>query len=191
MPATRNSDPNTSHEAEKSVRIGPSRKDVYRTFFKYGPMTDAELLQAYRLPSEVLVPQSDSGLRSRRAELVAQGMLEARGITANATGRKVTIWAIPGRTRGTRSLEKAIKEASTHSDALLGRLLASERALSAANSSLLRQEHTILDMGRRLDAVQATSSQWLKARRRGKFIQIASVEKTIKKIDDSARPSCG
>lgn len=190
MPATRNTDPSTSHEAEKSVRIGASRKDVYRTFSKYGPMTDAELLQAYRLPSEDLVPQSDSGLRSRRAELVAAGKLEARGITTNATGRKVTIWAIPGRTRGTRSLEKALSASRSRVDEMFRDLQDSERKLRAANASLQHKAEIILGLSRRLEAVQATSSQWLKARRRGKFIQIATVEKVIKKIDDATRPSC-
>lgn len=92
----RSTDLDTSHEAAQS--IGPltlRQHAVYALLLDLGPVPDATLVYMYRLESD-LPRQSDSGIRSRRHELVVMGMVAAHGTITLAGGRKHTVWqAIP------------------------------------------------------------------------------------------------
>jgi uncharacterized protein (DUF2225 family) len=82
MPSTRTNDPETSHLAERSVSDVTEKQDaVYEVLKVFGPLTDKDLIQIYgEAVNECgLCPQSDSGLRTRRKELVDKGIVEWTG----------------------------------------------------------------------------------------------------------------
>jgi hypothetical protein len=92
---TRRTDPDTSREAAESVkRMTENRTAVLNLFRQRGEMTDEEFVSTYLLLSKVTVPeQSESGLRTRRSELVKMGWIEDSGETrVNATGRNCIVW---------------------------------------------------------------------------------------------------
>lgn len=88
----RHTDPITSHEAAASVTgIRASQQAVLALFDHYGLMCDEQLI-AHALYRGVR--QSQSGLRSRRAELVVRGLLVDTGRTVlTAAGRRTIVWA--------------------------------------------------------------------------------------------------
>ena len=88
----RRSDPDTSQEAAQSVLAMTDRRTaVLEMFSSCGPMTDEELLRRYR---DDLPPQSASGLRTRRSELVRMGELMDTGKRRRmTTGRMAIVWA--------------------------------------------------------------------------------------------------
>ena len=106
QPRARRSDPETSHEAAASVEHLTVKQDaVFRCFNR--PRTDCELHTEYnrRLLSQGVAnypTQSDSGLRTRRSELVRKGFLFFTGeYNTHRNGRRARIWArsstnIPG-----------------------------------------------------------------------------------------------
>jgi hypothetical protein len=78
-PRARHTDPETSHDAAASVKeLRRRQAAVWYVLDMEGPLTDEELVKAYavRWPH---FPQSPSGLRTRRAELVARGLVEWTG----------------------------------------------------------------------------------------------------------------
>lgn len=91
----RRTDPPTSHEAAKTVNRVPgklrqSQRDVLDLFYRFGPMHDELLIQR---AEEAGVTQSDSGLRTRRRELVDLKFLEDSGQkTTTKGGGETTIW---------------------------------------------------------------------------------------------------
>lgn len=94
----RTSDPITSHQAAASVRdITKTHERVVEVLERYGPATDEEieryyfnLAQLFEWPSA-----SPSGLRSRRAELVAMGLVYDTGERGKtASGRATAIWEL-------------------------------------------------------------------------------------------------
>lgn len=94
----RNTDPHTSHAAASSVtNLRRSQKAVYDCLFIYGPMHDRELLKVYSRETRSGLRNwpflSESGLRTRRSELVDQGWVRDTGRTATLdSGRQATIW---------------------------------------------------------------------------------------------------
>lgn len=73
----RSTDPDTSHEAARRVtlNIRATQQEVLSLFTRFGEMTDPELVEtAKNLGSK----QSESGLRTRRSELVDLGRLERK-----------------------------------------------------------------------------------------------------------------
>ncbi len=90
------SDPATSHAAAASVgRIRESQLHVLRLFRLFGPMTDEQLLarqkEWVRQHGEPVM--SDSGVRTRRSELVVLGKVRDSGKRARlATGRQAIVW---------------------------------------------------------------------------------------------------
>lgn len=93
----RTTDPQTSHDAAKTVRVTEGQMAVYSEFRMYGPMTDEQLIRALSVRAESCPDArlSDSGARSRRSELVRLGMLKdsgRRGVTAS--GRQTIIWCV-------------------------------------------------------------------------------------------------
>jgi hypothetical protein len=94
MPSTRTLDPSTSHAAEKSVsKLAESYGIILGFFRNYGPMNDEQLLERWKYQSPKLA--ADSGIRSRRAELVAAGRLEDSGERIKMTsGRMSIVWRL-------------------------------------------------------------------------------------------------
>lgn len=91
----RTTDPETSHQAAASVNLTKGQRAVLSEFRMYGTLTDEQLIQALQVRATSCpdAKLSDSGARSRRAELVAAGMLidsGQRGLTA--AGRKTVVW---------------------------------------------------------------------------------------------------
>ena len=90
-PRARRSDPETSLAAARSVVPGirQARAEVLALFRELGPMTDEEARQSYG------GNQTDSGLRTRRVELVRMGLIEDSGRRwPSRTGRQMIVWAV-------------------------------------------------------------------------------------------------
>ena len=99
MPSTRTTDPETSHEAEYSVgRLRESHSAIYRLFEEVERMTDTTLVEVYPIFQEEhpkLPKMSPSGLRTRRKELVEEGMLRDSGEhEILPTNRKAIVWEL-------------------------------------------------------------------------------------------------
>lgn len=93
MPNTRKSDPYTSREAADSVvKVTDTQYAIY-TLLKT-PMTDQDLVSAYRtLVATKKAPMaSESGIRSRRAELVQLSLIKAYAESKSMFGRKCLVW---------------------------------------------------------------------------------------------------
>ncbi len=91
----RREDPETSKAAARSLTpqaLGKQQALVLGFFEEYGPMADTQLVSAvYRAG----ITASPSGLRSRRAELVAIGKLKDSGRRLlGPSGRLHTIWSL-------------------------------------------------------------------------------------------------
>jgi len=85
-PHARSTDPHTSRQGPSEVRMRQSHHDVLKVL-ALRPLTDIELTQAV---SEKMSP---SGARTRRAELVRMGLVEASGRRRrSANGREHTVW---------------------------------------------------------------------------------------------------
>lgn len=96
MPHARLTDPGTSHEAADSVGNLTETKKAIFYILKY-PRTDAELIDSYNtLVQRNEAPRaSESGIRSRRAELVDDGLVMDTGHRAKSpSGRNMIVWAI-------------------------------------------------------------------------------------------------
>lgn len=95
----RRTDPETSHAAAQSVKAEQIRKSqacILETFRTFGPLSDVELVALYdELASARSWPlQSESGIRSRRAELVGRGLVVPVGKTKLVSGRKAIVWGL-------------------------------------------------------------------------------------------------
>jgi hypothetical protein len=93
MANTRMADPETSHEAAESVtNITPTRQHILKALSK--PRTDSEMIQVYRT-LETSPRASDSGLRSRRSELVEMGLVRDSGKRVRLdSGRYSVVWEV-------------------------------------------------------------------------------------------------
>ena len=95
-PRARVSDPSTSHDAARSALPGQfsAQVGVLHVLRTNGPMTDAALVDVYRRYARagIVRPQSESGIRSRRAELVANGQVLAHSRVRLPSGRHATRW---------------------------------------------------------------------------------------------------
>jgi hypothetical protein len=95
MPSTRTTDPQTSHDAAQSVRnITATKLAILEVLFR--SLTDEDLIDRYYARVEVgLAPlASPSGIRSRRAELVRDGYVEAVDFAKTASGRTTLMWRV-------------------------------------------------------------------------------------------------
>ena len=97
MPHARTTDPQTSHEAAESVFNISSTQDGILTLLSIEGMTDVELVESYGRFSRVSngrVPMaSESGIRSRRAELVKAGLVIDSGDRRKLpSGRNAIVW---------------------------------------------------------------------------------------------------
>ena len=90
----RRTDPETSHEAAASLssdKIRRSQEEVLDAIKRLGRCTDAEIIQSVYVHTRI--GQSDSGIRTRRSELVAKGLVEFTGDFATTLGnRRTRIW---------------------------------------------------------------------------------------------------
>jgi hypothetical protein len=98
MPHARTTDPDTSHEAAKSVS---KLKEMYDTmliaFESLGPMNDDQLIRLWKVGVKELGwrDASESGIRSRRSELVAQGKIIDSGKRVKMrSGRLSIVWEL-------------------------------------------------------------------------------------------------
>jgi hypothetical protein len=93
----RATDPQTSHEAARSVKVSRGQQIVLNEFLLYHYLSDEQLIEALKIRQSSCpdVKISDSGARSRRAELVAMGILkDSRVITTTAAGRRTIVWGL-------------------------------------------------------------------------------------------------
>lgn len=95
----RKAHPATSHAAAASVKnISEVQKVILLHLRYFQDLTDEELIASYRRSEKVneRIPKaSDSGLRSRRAELVRLGKVKDSGQRRKtASGRKSIVWEL-------------------------------------------------------------------------------------------------
>lgn len=91
MAHARRTDPTTSHEAAASVsNITLTQEFILKALVR--PATDVALVERYQ--SLKRAPRaSESGIRSRRAELVNRGLVRDSGLrTILPSGRKAVLW---------------------------------------------------------------------------------------------------
>lgn len=95
MPNARRTDPQTSHDAAATVEnVTITQRFVLQALTK--PRTDPELIEAYRQLKKA-PPASESGIRTRRAELVDKGLvLDSGARTLTPFGRKAIVWSASG-----------------------------------------------------------------------------------------------
>lgn len=93
MPKARRTDPQTSHEAAASVdNVTITQGFILRALQK--PRTDPQLIEAYRHLKKA-PPASESGIRTRRAELVDKGLVVDSGLRSTTPfGRKAIVWSV-------------------------------------------------------------------------------------------------
>jgi hypothetical protein len=95
-PRARATDPSTSHAAAASAAHGQStaQAGILHVLRTNGPLTDTALVDVYQRYARagIVRPQSDSGIRSRRAELVASGQVLAAGRVRLPSGRLALRW---------------------------------------------------------------------------------------------------
>lgn len=97
MPHARKTDPTTSFEAAGSVNNLTQTKRIILRLVESQSMTDDKLIDLYRTMTELeLAPRaSESGIRSRRAELVTAGLLKDSGERQKLrSGRNAIVWQV-------------------------------------------------------------------------------------------------
>lgn len=98
VPRARRSDPGTSHQAAASVRQLTAKQRAVRTVLRrYGSLTDEQIREKYDYEVRMagLPVQSESGLRTRRAELVRRGdVVDTGDRRVMSTGRKAIVWGL-------------------------------------------------------------------------------------------------
>lgn len=94
MPYARKTDPGTSHAAARSVQnISPTQQAILGLL--KDRMNDEALINVYNAMARggYVPAASESGIRSRRAELVKQGLVIDTGERSlMTTGRLATVW---------------------------------------------------------------------------------------------------
>jgi hypothetical protein len=94
VPNTRTLDPTTSHQAEASVTgLAESYRIILSILRESGPMNDEKLISTWRKTQNKKA--SDSGIRSRRSELTATGLIVDTGDRIKMdSGRMSIVWGI-------------------------------------------------------------------------------------------------
>ena len=93
MPNTRITDPETSQAAGAAVKgLAETYRIILTTLRTKGPMNDVQLIAAFQASGK---RASDSGIRSRRSELTAQGLLYDTGDRLKMeSGRMSIVWGV-------------------------------------------------------------------------------------------------
>lgn len=100
MPKARTLDPSTSHEAAASVSNVSATQKAILKLLAIASMTDQDLIRAYNqisigADSRIFPRASESGIRSRRAELVELGLVQDSGSREKlASGRSAIVWTV-------------------------------------------------------------------------------------------------
>lgn len=96
MPHARRTDPTTSFQAAASVKnVTETQKNILLLLSM--PMTDDQLIDAFYQFADAngWKKASPSGIRSRRAELVAAGLVKDTGERAKSwSGRQSIVWRV-------------------------------------------------------------------------------------------------
>lgn len=96
MAGARRTDPGTSHQAAASVNnITETQRAIYYLLLA-SPSNDVDGLRVYRMGTDqgICPAVSESGYRSRRAELVTLGLVKDSGERIKlASGRNSIVWA--------------------------------------------------------------------------------------------------
>lgn len=72
--------------------MNESQQAVFAVLKKYGPLSDQALIPlAQHMAS---VPQSSSGIRTRRGELVCLGFVKQVDTVPTLMGRRAAVWAV-------------------------------------------------------------------------------------------------
>lgn len=90
----RKTDPATSHEAAGRVRNVTDTQWRILSCLKHSPKTDPELYAVYNRSFPSI---SESGCRSRRAELVALGYVAGLETKTHVGNRRFLIWSLTGK----------------------------------------------------------------------------------------------
>lgn len=98
MATARLTDPETSHKAARSLTTEAMTKTqtaILELLARY-ELTDEGIKELYNKSVELgyWKPVSESGLRSRRAELVERGLVTRAGIGKTRFGRECIIWKL-------------------------------------------------------------------------------------------------
>ena len=91
----RNTDPETSHQAAATVNLTRGQRAVLAEFRLYRRLTDCQLIESLAIRASSCPDSrlSDSGARSRRAELVAAGLVRDSGDRGKTdAGRATVVW---------------------------------------------------------------------------------------------------
>lgn len=88
MAVARKTDPKTSHEAAESVvEVSDTQFKIWSLLRK--PLTDEQLVEAFRSKGWM---GTDSGIRSRRKDLVDLGVVVVKSYATTRAGRKCIVW---------------------------------------------------------------------------------------------------
>lgn len=95
MPNARRTDPQTSHDAARTVDdVTATQAFIVKALTR--PATDSVLIDRYRNMKRAPLA-SESGIRSRRAELVDRGIVRDSGKRdVLPSGRKSIVWELAG-----------------------------------------------------------------------------------------------
>ena len=93
----RKTDPPESHDAAGSVSDLTGKQDaVLKLIRRFPGMADPGIIAGYQMRSkenpDEFPPQSESGIRTRRHELVEKGLVEKAGTITLTSGRRGSIW---------------------------------------------------------------------------------------------------
>lgn len=98
MAGARITDPETSHDAAKSLRAEDlsETKQAILKILKYKDLNDDQIYQLFFQGAELgyWKHASVSGVRSRRAELVRDGLVSRKGKSETRFGRTCLIWGL-------------------------------------------------------------------------------------------------
>jgi hypothetical protein len=76
----------------KNVKVNENQLAVYTVIRDFGPLPDHALVP---IAQHVLnTPQSSSGIRTRRKELLDLGLVEPNGVTRTGANRTATIFTV-------------------------------------------------------------------------------------------------
>lgn len=96
MPHARATDPETSHLAAETVSNLTETKQAILRILKTKPLNDDQIYQIFFQGAEhgYWKHASVSGVRSRRAELVREGLIKQVSRTETRFGRKCYVWGL-------------------------------------------------------------------------------------------------
>ena len=110
----RSTDPQTSHDAAEKVKHRSKVQSViYNILWTGGAMTDPQIAEHYygRVADGSAPNHSESGLRTRRKELVDAGVIKATGEKDKLdTGRYANLWALENSGANLASMEQRYAE---------------------------------------------------------------------------------